>query len=149
MFKILIIDDELLVRELIKKSVDFSSLGFEIIGEAKDGSQALTMIGELHPDLLLLDINIPMINGITLAKKVNAQYPEIQIIILTGYSEFDYAKGAIEAGVLDYLLKPLNKTEFTKALLKAKDLLSRQASMQQTIHSYQMHQNQLDKETYF
>lgn len=149
MFKILIIDDELLVRELIKKSVDFSSLGFEIIGEAKDGSQALTMIGELHPDLLLLDINIPMINGITLAKKVNAQYPEIQIIILTGYSEFDYAKGAIEAGVLDYLLKPLNKTEFTKALLKAKDLLSRQASMQQTIHSYQMHQNQLDKETLF
>ena len=68
MFKILIIDDELLVRELIKKSVDFSSLGFEIIGEAKDGSQALTMIGELHPDLLLLDINTPMINGITLAK---------------------------------------------------------------------------------
>lgn len=146
MFKVCIIDDELLVRELIKKSVDFNSLGFEIIGEAKDGRQALAMIDELHPDLLLLDINIPMINGITLAKKVNSQYPEIQIIILTGYSEFDYAKGAIEAGVLDYLLKPLNKTEFTKALLKAKELLSRQASMQQTIHSYQMHQHQLDKE---
>ena len=149
MFKVLIIDDELLVRELIKKSVDFPALGFEILGEAKDGRQALAMIDELHPDLLLLDINIPMINGITLAKKVNTQHPEIQIIILTGYSEFDYAKGAIEAGVLDYLLKPLNKTEFTKALLKAKELLSRQASMQQRIHSYQMHQHQLDKEALF
>ena len=64
------------------------------------------MIEALHPNLLLLDINIPIINGITLAQSVNKEYPEIQIIILTGYSQFDYAKGAIEAGVLDYLLKP-------------------------------------------
>ena len=124
MYKILIIDDEILIRELIKKSIDFNALGFEIVGEAKDGRQAMEMIEALN--LLLLDINIPIINGITLAQSVNKEYPEIQIIILTGYSQFDYAKGAIEAGVLDYLLKPLNNSEFIKALSKAKDVLSNQ-----------------------
>ena len=145
MYKILIIDDEILIRELIKKSIDFNALGFEIVGEAKDGRQAMEMIEALHPNLLLLDINIPIINGITLAQSVNKEYPEIQIIILTGYSQFDYAKGAIEAGVLDYLLKPLNNSEFIKALSKAKDVLSNQNQIKKTISDYQNQKLRLDK----
>lgn len=147
MYKILIIDDEILIRELIKKSVDFNALGFEIVGEAKDGRQAMEMIESLRPNLLLLDINIPIINGITLAQSVNKKYPEIQIIILTGYSQFDYAKGAIEAGVLDYLLKPINSSEFTKALNKAKDVLLNQNQIQKTISNYQNQKLCFDKET--
>ena len=145
MYKILIIDDEILIRELIKKSIDFNALGFEIVGEAKDGRQAMEMIEALHPNLLLLDINIPIINGITLAQSVNKEYPEIQIIILSGYSQFDYAKGAIEAGVLDYLLKPLNNSEFIKALSKAKDVLSNQNQIKKTISDYQNQKLRLDK----
>ena len=66
MYKILIIDDEILIRELIKKSIDFNALGFEIVGEAKDGRQAMEMIEALHPNLLLLDINIPIINNVSI-----------------------------------------------------------------------------------
>ena len=85
MYKILIIDDEILIRELIKKSIDFNALGFEIVGEAKDGRQAMEMIEALHPNLLLLDINIPIINGITLAQSVNKDYPKISFALLSAF----------------------------------------------------------------
>src|SRR3954452_24362137 len=99
MLKVLIVDDEFLLRRLINVSVDWSSLGFKVVGEAEDGEEALEKINMLHPDLMIIDINIPFINGIQVSLKVRELFPEIKIIILTGYDEFEYARGAIRAGV--------------------------------------------------
>lgn len=121
MLKVLIVDDEFLLRRLIHVSVNWDSLGFKVVGEAGDGEEALGQIEKLQPDLMIIDINIPFINGIQLSFKVRKLYPEIKIIILTGYDEFEYAQGAIRAGVFRYLLKPINSEELRDALLDLRE----------------------------
>ncbi|HOV37491.1 MAG TPA: response regulator, partial [Spirochaetales bacterium] len=120
---VLIVDDEYLIRSLIRNAVDWEKLGFQIVGEAEDGEQALQLIEQFKPRLLIVDINIPFLNGIELSIQVHLRYPYIKIIILTGYEEFQYAQKAIQAGVLNYLLKPLDTEEFQKSLEQAKDLI--------------------------
>jgi two-component system response regulator YesN len=120
---VLIVDDEYLIRSLIWNAVAWEDLGFQIVGEAEDGEQALQLIEQFKPRLLIVDINIPFLNGIELSIQVHLRYPYIKIIILTGYEEFQYAQKAIQAGVLNYLLKPLNTEEFQKSLEQAKDLI--------------------------
>lgn len=120
MIRVLIIDDEYLIRKLIINSVDWVNLGFDIIGEAKDGEEALEKIEEARPELVIVDINIPFINGVELSKLIHERYPDIKSIIVTGYGEFEYARQAIEAGVLSYVVKPIIIEEFTQVLLNAK-----------------------------
>lgn len=120
---VLIIEDEYLIRSLIRNSIDWESLGFQVVGEAEDGEQALELVQQIRPRLLIVDINIPFMNGIELATRVRLQNPHIQIIILTGYEEFQYARKALQVGVLNYLLKPLNPEELIQALSKAKQII--------------------------
>ena len=117
MIRVLIVDDESLIRDLIKDSVNYEELGFQIVGEAEDGRQALERIEELKPQLIILDINIPFIDGIELAKMIKEKYADIKIIILTGYSEFEYAKECVKIGVSDYVLKPIDPDNFRSILL--------------------------------
>ncbi len=133
---VLIVDDEYLIRSLIRNAVDWEKLGFQIVGEAEDGEQALQLIEQFKPRLLIVDINIPFLNGLELSIQVHLTYPYIKIIILTGYEEFKYAQKAIQAGVLNYLLKPLHIGEFQKALYQAKDLiLEEEKNKLLTLHS--------------
>lgn len=118
MIKILIVDDEYLIRDLIKDCLNYEELGFTIIGEAEDGIEAIKKIEELKPELIILDISIPFINGIELSKIVKKKYKEIKILILTGYSEFEYAKECIKIGVSEYLLKPINSNTLKTILEK-------------------------------
>ncbi len=120
MIKVIIIDDEFLIRSLIKKSVKWETMGFEIVGEAEDGKEALEKVEELSPHLLVIDIDIPIINGIELSSIVKEKYPYIKMLILTGYGEFEYAKKAISSGVYAYILKPVDNREFEEVLLKVK-----------------------------
>ena len=120
MIKVLIVDDEYLLRQLIRNTLDWGSLGFEIIAEAEDGEQALEVIEDTRPQLAIVDINIPLLNGLELSKSIRKNYPQIRIIILTGYGEFEYAKEAISLGVSNYILKPINKEELEKAILDIK-----------------------------
>ena len=83
--RVFLVDDEFLQRALVKKTVDWNSLGMEICGEAEDGEEALKKILEEKPDILIMDINIPYMNGIEVSKKVKVIFPEIQVIILTAY----------------------------------------------------------------
>ena len=95
----------------------------EICGEAEDGEEALKKILEEKPDILIMDINIPYMNGIEVSKKVKVIFPEIQVIILTAYGEFEYAREALSFGAVSFVLKPLDPEELTKELQKCKEKL--------------------------
>ena len=120
---VLIVDDEYLIRSLVRNSIEWESLGFQIVGEAEDGESALKMVENLRPLLMIVDINIPFMNGIDLAKAVRLKFPQIKIIILTGYEDFHSARSAIQAGVLDYILKPISPEEFGKTVVAARDTI--------------------------
>ena len=117
--KAFLVDDEFLQRKLVKKSVDWQSIGIELCGEAEDGEEALEKIFMLKPDILIMDINIPYVNGIEVSKRVKKVFPETQVIILTAYGEFEYAQKALRFGVFDYLLKPIDKNKLKACLDKA------------------------------
>ena len=105
--KVFIVDDEFLQRQLVKKTVNWEKLGLEIAGEAEDGEEALDKILEEKPDILIMDINIPYINGIQVSEKVKQVLPDTQVIILTAYGEFEYAKQALSLGAASFVLKPV------------------------------------------
>lgn len=138
MIKTLIVDDEYLIRQQLILSIDWQGLGFTIIGEASDGKSALEMIRQLQPELVILDINIPMLNGIDLAKIIHKEYPLMKVILLTGYESFDYARQAISAGVVTYLLKPIDSEEISDVLNTIKDKLEK---------SRRLHQYMIDLES--
>jgi YesN/AraC family two-component response regulator len=112
-------DEELILNHIIKHIHGFQ-LGFSVVGAAQNGKQALELIEEHSPDLLLTDIRMPVIDGLELLKQVTLNYPYIKTIIISGYSEFEYAKQAIKYGVKDYLLKPLEPDELREALTAIK-----------------------------
>lgn len=123
MLKIMIIDDEFYFREALKISLPWDKLGFTICGEAKNGKDALEKLELLKPDIALVDINMPMMDGLEFTQAVIQRESNIKIIILTGYSEFGYAKQAVEFGVKSYLLKPIDENELEKALIQTKSII--------------------------
>ncbi len=111
MVKVLIVDDEKLERILIRNGFHWEEHGFEIIGEASSGAEALEIIEEKQPHLVLTDINMPNMSGIELVEKIRQTGNNCRIVIITGYREFDYARKAVRLGVEDFLLKPLDVEE--------------------------------------
>lgn len=117
--KVILADDEPIVLEGLRWLVDWSALGFELAGEAYDGEDALKLM-ELHqPDLVITDIRMPVIDGLELIRQAHQQYPGTQFIILSGYADFEYARQAIRYGVSNYLTKPLDDAELTRAVKAA------------------------------
>ena len=112
MLKTFLVEDEVVIREMIKKMIPWEQYGFELAGEASDGEMALPLILKSKPDLLITDIKMPFMDGLTLCKLVKKELPNIKIVILSGYDDFNYAKQAISIGVEDYLLKPITKNAF-------------------------------------
>lgn len=110
--KILIVDDEYLLRQGLKHLVDWENEGFEIAGEASNGKEALDLIETLKPHIVISDVVMPVMDGMELSKIIKTRYPEIRIVILSGYNDFDYVKSTFKVGVIDYILKPkLNPDE--------------------------------------
>lgn len=107
MLKVLIADDEKKVCRLIVNLVDWEQLGFEIVGIVNDGISAYKFIQETPVDVMITDIRMPGYDGMELIQKAKVLYPDMHIVIISGYSQFDYAQNAIRYGVEDYLLKPL------------------------------------------
>lgn len=118
--KVLLVDDEKLERILIRKGFPWEENGFEIIGEAESGREALEFIRTRRPDLVLTDISMSNMDGLEFTEKLMEEFPGIHVIIITGYREFDYARKAIKLGVDDFLLKPINVTEVGKVIEKIK-----------------------------
>ena len=118
MYKLMIIDDEAIVREGIKLLFSWEDEGFELCAEAANGREGLEKMLSYQPELVLVDIKMPGINGIELIKRARAEGFQGQFIILTGYSEFDFAKSAISLGVKDYILKPINEKKLLENVRK-------------------------------
>lgn len=129
MLKIMIIDDEFYFREALKVSIPWNELGFDVCAEAKNGKDAMEKALEFKPDIMLVDINMPIMDGLEFVRNVNEKGIDSKIIILTGHSEFNYAKQAVQLGVNNYILKPINDEELIKSLIETKEIIEKEASI--------------------
>ena len=120
MYKLLIVEDEEIVRSGLKNGFDYNSLGFEIIGAARNGIEALEIVGNCKPDVVLTDIRMPDMDGIELMRILRHRYPDVEIVILSGYSDFEYAKYAVKYEAFDYLTKPIDEKQFINTFQELK-----------------------------
>lgn len=127
MLKVLIADDEITIRTGIKKILQSYHLDLEIVAEAADGELALELARKHQPDLLLVDINMPFLSGLSFLEKIRNDLPDALTIIISGYDEFKYAQKAIRLGVLDYLLKPINRQKLFECVSYAIDIYNTQS----------------------
>ncbi len=116
MLKVFLVEDEIIMREGIKKNIPWEEEGFEFVGDASDGELAYPLIMEKKPDILITDIKMPFMDGLELSRLVKADLPKTKIIVLSGYNEFEYAKQALQIGVTDYLLKPITGAQLVEEL---------------------------------
>lgn len=119
MYKVVVADDEPKIRRGIKKMLESFGLNLKIVGVAQDGIDALNLIKAEKPDIVLVDINMPFLNGFSLIEESIQIVPECIIIIITGYDEFKYAQKAVRLGIFDYLLKPIDHMELYDVMVKA------------------------------
>ena len=122
MYTLLIADDEPLIRNGVKKIIDWESLGFSRIFMAEDGVEALEIIRNNKVDLVLTDIAMPFMTGLELSEILAKEFPQIHVVILTGYEDFEYAQQSVDLGVKNYILKPVGaETLYNK--IKKKNML--------------------------
>lgn len=118
MYKVLIADDERMVRLNLRTLIERDSEGFTVVGEAKDGEHAYQMSLELKPDLLITDIRMPGMDGLELIRSLSSRKTESEFLVVSGYGDFEYAQSALRCGVADYLLKPIDPDYFVTAMRK-------------------------------
>lgn len=137
MYKAILVDDEYLTRDAISKNTPWSEAGFILAGTAENGKAAITLIEETKPDLILTDICMPVLDGIGLAAYVHEHHPEIMVVIISGYDDFDYAKQAMSVGVSDYFLKPITSMELVEELKKIQKKLDASARKREQLEKIQ------------
>jgi two-component system response regulator YesN len=126
--RMLVVDDEALFRQGLIHLVRNNPLGWEVVGEAADGEEAIQAVHTCTPDLIITDINMPVMDGLDLAERIHESGLDIMIIILTGYREFEYAQRAIRYGAIEFLLKPFSLDEACQVLQKAHERYRRKQS---------------------
>ena len=114
--RVLLVDDEIMIREGFKKLFDWEAHDCEVAGEAADGMEALTKIDTLKPDIVIMDINIPIMNGLKVIQTSRLKYPDMAFVIVSGYDDFTYCREALRLQITDYMLKPVNYDEFGKCI---------------------------------
>ena len=110
--RVLLVDDEIMIREGFKRLFDWEAHGCEVVGEAADGMEALTQIDTLCPDIVIMDINIPIMSGLKVIQLSRIKHPQIAYVIVSGYDDFSYCQQALRLQITDYILKPVNYEEF-------------------------------------
>lgn len=134
--KVFLVEDEMVIRRGIKNSIDWEKEGYIFCGEASDGELAYPMIIKEKPDILITDIRMPFMDGLELCKLVKKELPNIKILILSGYDEFDYAKEAIRLGVTEYLLKPISSGKLLEALNGVSESIRREKEDKDLVRKY-------------
>lgn len=110
--RVLLVDDEIMIREGFKRLFDWQAHDCEVVGEAGDGMEALAKIDTLRPDIVIMDINIPIMNGLKVIQLSRIKHPGIAFVIVSGYDDFSYCREALRLQITDYILKPVNYEEF-------------------------------------
>lgn len=129
MLKLIIADDEKWVRTTIRSIIPFEKLDLTLSCEASNGIEALELCRQHEPDILLTDIMMPGLTGLELMKEVRSLLPDLKIVVISGYNDFEYAKTAVKYGITDYLLKPVDEKELTEALVRIGDELGRKEQL--------------------
>lgn len=119
--KIVIVEDEEIIRMGLAETVDWRSMGAQVAGEAADGLEGLDVVAAVRPDVVLTDIKMPRMNGLDMAKALAEQYPEMKIVFLTSYADFEYARQAVRLNACDYLLKPVDEGELAKLIIRLRE----------------------------
>ncbi len=145
MYKVLIVDDEPHIRAGLKVVIDWNGLGYDVCGEASNGVEALNKIESLSPDLCIVDINMPQMDGLELVKIISDRKWDIKTIILSGYQDFNYAKKAIDYNVTAYLLKPIDEDE----LLSIVSNIKQNFKQQQIINEQQVKYKEISRDKFF
>lgn len=133
LYRIILVDDEEEVRQSIIKKIDWEDAGFSVTGDAENGQEALEKVEALEPDVILTDIRMPYMDGLSLAERVRQRYPSIKIVVFSGYDEFEYAKQAIKLNVTEYILKPVNVEELTAILKRIKSNLDEEIEQKRNV----------------
>ncbi len=125
-YRVLLADDEEEIRTGISRKIDWSALGFALVGEAGNGEEALELAEQLRPDVVLTDIKMPFLDGLELCRRLRVSLPGARLVVFSGFDDFEYARQAVSMGVSEYILKPINAPELTRVLETLRDQLDRQ-----------------------
>lgn len=128
MYRVMTIDDEPSARKLLQASIDWDGLGLEFAGEASSGIEAINIIDDIKPDIVFVDISMPFMNGIEFTRVVTQRYPNLIVIVLTGFDDFEYARQCVCLPVSEYMLKPIVRKEVREVLEKQIAILNRRKS---------------------
>ena len=127
--RVLLVDDEIMIREGFKRLFDWEAHDCEVVGEAADGMEALAKLDALEPDIAIMDINIPIMNGLKVIQLSRIKHPNTAFVIVSGYDDFAYCREALRLQITDYILKPVNYEEFGTCIDNLKiALFQRQSS---------------------
>ncbi|MCI8512541.1 MAG: response regulator [Lachnospiraceae bacterium] len=133
LYRIILVDDEAEVRESIIRKIDWARVGFQVVGDAENGEDALEKIEALEPDVVLTDIRMPYMDGLTLVERIRQKYPSMKTVIFSGYDDFEYAKRAIKLNVTEYILKPVNVEELTAILARIQKSLDEEIEQKRNV----------------
>ncbi len=125
-YRVLLADDEEEIRSGISRKINWASLGFQLVGEAGNGEEALELAEQLRPDVVLTDIKMPFMDGLELCRRLRLSLPGAQMVVFSGFDDFEYARQAMSLGVSEYILKPINAPELIQVLEKLREQLDRQ-----------------------
>ncbi len=137
MLKVFLVEDESVVREGIRDNIPWQQYGYKFVGEAGDGEMALPLIRKVQPDVLITDIKMPFMDGLSLSHIVGQEFPDMKIVIISGYDDFEYARRAINEGVEQYLLKPITRSAMQKVLSEIREKIETEREQKNYLHKFQ------------
>ena len=126
LYRVMLVDDEEDVRQAIARKINWEEIGFQVVASAENGQEALELAERLHPDVVMTDIKMPFMDGLTLGRALKKRLKNIKVIIFSGFDEFEYAKEAIKLEAEEYLLKPLNAAELETVFKRIRENLDRE-----------------------
>lgn len=135
LYRIMLVDDEEEVRKAIIRQMDWEQLGFIVVGDAENGEDALEKMEQYEPDVVITDIRMPYMDGLTLTARIREKYPSTKILIFSGYDDFEYAQQAIKLNVTEYILKPVNGQELAQILDRVRNSLDEEIEQRRNIDS--------------
>ena len=133
LYRIILVDDEEEVRKGIIRKIDWEALGFQVVGDAENGQDALEKIEQLEPDVVMTDIRMPYMDGLTLTSWIRQKYPSVKVLIFSGFDDFEYAQKAIKLNVTEYILKPVNVEELTRILNRVRENLDQEIEQRRDV----------------
>lgn len=133
LYKVILVDDEEEVREAIRKRINWEEIGFTVAGTAENGEEALELAENCEPDVVMTDIQMPFMDGLTMLRKMKEKLPDLRSVIFSGYDDFEYAKEAIRLESEEYILKPVDADELRAIFIRIKDRLDEQIKQRRNV----------------